>query len=194
MNDAIEELSEVGYLVATGIDHLRSLLSCLGSNRDGGTLVPVAQDLARADSLSGIYGMGRFPWHTDGAVSDRAPRWVAMYSARASSVPTEILELSESLRARLSRTDLRIRTRDGRTVIRRAAVRTSDGSHRVRWDPRAAPPLNPRVVDIVENELPTALVPWRADSFVILDNRRLLHRRPPAASDPGRKLVRYYVD
>ena len=194
MERQVAHLKDAGYVIGTGKVELRSVLSRLGNVRDGGTLIPTPREDARRNSLSGVYGTGRFPWHTDGAVSNHAPKWIAMYSARPSTVPTEILEPDDSLLTRLRRTNVCVRARDGRTVVHRAAVQGADGSQVLRWDPRAAPPTNPGIVDIVEKVSPTGSVSWQADTFVIIDNHRLLHRRPPADAEPSRLLLRYYVD
>ena len=48
----------------------------------------VPQDARTADSwsLSGMFGLGAFPWHTDGAVSPRSPSVVLLYCRQNQAV------------------------------------------------------------------------------------------------------------
>lgn len=188
------ELSRTGWVVGIGEDSMLSLLQALGQVRGGGTLTPREASQAREMSLSGVYGLGAFPWHTDGAIAAAPPRWIGMYSFAPSQVFTEILEPDSALLARLRKATLRVTDASGQTVMRLACMMTADGLRRLRWDPRACPSGDGDLDAFVEAQQPTGRVEWAGDTWVVLDNFRLLHRRPSAYSDSSRQLRRYYAN
>ncbi|WP_440065595.1 hypothetical protein [Streptosporangium sp. OZ121] len=142
-------------------------------------------------SLSGTYGLEAFPWHTDGAISSRPPRWIVL---RALSIPqstyTELLDPDPPLLTGLRRTVLRAVDRTGRARHLPAAV-SEEGRWRVRWDPRTCDPRIGLSLDEVEAQDATTIIEWREGRIVVLDNARLLHRRPTVPA--GRVLERTYV-
>lgn len=171
-----------------------ALLESLGTVRAAGILTPKDPADARPRSLSGVYGRGAFPWHTDGAVAADPPRWLGMYSSASSAVATEILDPSPDLLDTLSRTTVRATDASGQTVMRVAMMNVSENLTRVRWDPRACPSGDPELDALVEAEVATGHATWAGDTWVVIDNFRLLHRRPSAFSDPSRELHRYYAN
>lgn len=171
-----------------------ALLESLGTVRAAGVLTPKDPADARPKSLSGVYGRGAFPWHTDGAVASDPPRWLGMHSAAASVVTTEVLDPSPDLLHAFSRTTVRATDSSGQTVMRLALMNVTDDLTRVRWDPRACPSGDLELEAQVEAERATGHVTWAGDTWVVLDNFRLLHRRPSAVADPSRELRRYYAN
>lgn len=161
------------------------------SGRWGNPQPIVSREQDGSWSLSGAYGLGGFPWHTDGAISSRPPRWIVL---RALSIPrptcTELLDPGPSLLSELRRTVLLATDRTGRTRHLPAAI-PDYGRWRIRWDPRTCTPRTGLSVDDVNAQRPTVVIEWREGRVLVLDNTRLLHRRPAVTA--GRVLERIYV-
>ena len=156
-------------------------------------LTPRVREAAAPWSLSGTYGMGSFPWHTDGAVSTDPPRWIVMYAKRISGhTYTELLDPLPSLQLKLRRTVLRVIDNRGRARHLPASLPTKDGL-RLRWDPRICTPLTGASLEEVEGHEPSVKVSWVKGRVLILDNFRLLHRRPGMSGVTERVLERTYV-
>ncbi|MFF9601717.1 hypothetical protein ACF1GY_05485 [Streptomyces sp. NPDC014684] len=105
---------------------------------------------------------------------------------------TELLEPSVELHAAMRRTTLRITDRVGNVRYRMAALPVH-GSCRVRWDPRIAVPQGGLSIEDVDREPATAQVDWSENRILILDNSRLLHRRPAVRGSGERILERTYL-
>ena len=146
-------------------------------------------------SLTGRYGRGAFPWHTDGAIARRPPRFVVLQNITVSAVPTELATVSSEVLGRLASVALRARDRYGHTRLLSAVERTVGGSL-MRWDPRACPvAAGPRGVESLMAELPTEFeVGWDHRRTMIIDNWRVLHRRPHVPEVAQRGLRRWYLE
>lgn len=68
-----ENLSSNGYAFGDTTGMLNFVDSHLGSRKPGGLLTPKIQNSSER-THSGVFGLGEFPWHTDGAVSLNPPR------------------------------------------------------------------------------------------------------------------------
>jgi alpha-ketoglutarate-dependent taurine dioxygenase len=149
---------------------------------------------AAAWSLSGAYGLGAFPWHTDGALSTNPPRWLVLRAVTLERPTwTEILAPDADLIAQLRRTVLRGTDRLGRVRYLPALTRRPDGVDRVRWDVRTCPPVTGLKMTHVEQKPASALVEWQVGRLLIIDNARVLHRRPSVAEAGERRIERTYV-
>ena len=200
--DARNALMTNGYCVLENVqlDDLRSLAGELGSIRSGWEeLTPRPQSEARAGSLSGTYGLGSFPWHTDGAVARKPPRYLVMTGWQSSSCEsTEIamLHLPEfsELRENMARTVLMLRR--GRAIAYASALDRRMSDFIARWDSRSALPVDSpsarRTRDLFNRLEPTAEVSWKRGVGAIIDNFRCVHRRPPVKS-VDRMIMRLYV-
>ncbi len=156
-------------------------------------LTPRVREAAAPWSLSGTYGTGAFPWHTDGAVSTNPPRWIILSGKRINgNTHTELLDPLPDLRLKLRRTVLRVTDSRGRVRHLPASLPAKDGL-RLRWDPRTCTPLTGVSLDEVTRHEPSARVPWVTGRVLIIDNFRLLHRRPAVSSVAERVLERTYV-
>lgn len=186
-------LVEQGYLVLDGHERLTPLLDSLGPSGPPERLHAADSRAARVWSLSGTFGRNSFPWHTDGAISSRPPRWLVLQPVCLSSpTTTDLLDLPSNLRRRLRRTVLLAKDRAGRSRYLPGSIPTPDGE-RVRWDPRTCIPCTPVIGDDIASTAPTATVEWRIGRTLILDNHRLLHRRPAVARGEDRVLERTYI-
>lgn len=191
MERLLHELNEGGYCT---LDHnmLEVVLPRLGLTTPPETLSPRAAD--GSWSLSGVYGFGEFPWHTDGAIADLPPRWFSLAALSVSGrTCTELLDpLDETLRM-LGRTVLRAVSREGVVSYKPAVLPLPGGRRQLRWDPRSCPPVQEAVTPQVEALRATDRIEWRPGLAVIVDNHRLLHRRPAVHEGTDRVLERRYV-
>ncbi|WP_170201790.1 TauD/TfdA family dioxygenase [Actinocorallia herbida] len=106
---------------------------------------------------------------------------------------TEVLMPSSGLIASLRRTVLRVVDKAGRARHLPAVVTLPDGELRLRWDPRICTPRMGITVEDVEEQAATTHVNWHPERMLILDNFRMLHRRPPVPDGVNRILERTYV-
>lgn len=112
----------------------RQILASFGPVSSETILIPASRAQARAWSLSRQYGLEAFPWHTDGAVALRPPRYIGMLATHASpgAARTQFLYLANGPGAAIGetlRTCLVVaRNREGRThVFRSCEVREGLG-------------------------------------------------------------------
>lgn len=144
-------------------------------------------------SLSDVYGYAEFPWHTDAAVALRPPRWFVLSAVGTTEhTQTEVVLPPAGVLSRMACSHLRVLSRNGRVRYLPAAVRERYG-YRLRWDPRVASPSLPHLLEEVQALSPTDAIEWHPGVSVIIDNHRMLHRRPAVGADQDRNLIRYYV-
>lgn len=192
MGEVQDVLSSRGYAWLDG-----ATSSAVGAQlgRTGPSEVLAPRERAAADpwSLSGAYGLRAFPWHTDGAIASKPPRWLLLRAVRLSRPTcTELLDPHPELLAVLRRTVLRVTDRAGRVRHLPAAVYERDG-WRLRWDPRTCRPRVGIPVEEMEKHPPSATIEWRRDCLLVVDNTRLLHRRPAVDGLAERLIERTYV-
>lgn len=186
-------LEQHGYLVLGPRDAPDELIAGLGRPDQPVLLRPTDRDGARRWSLSGTFGHDAFPWHTDGAISSHPPRWLVLRPVRLSEpTATELLSPSAELRERLERTVLLAKDHAGRARYLPALISTKDG-HRLRWDPRTCRSRSTAVARDVAAALPTSVVTWELGITLVIDNYKLLHRRPAVTAAAQRLLERTYV-
>jgi hypothetical protein len=192
VNDWQHDLASCGFVFLDG--HSSATVGGqLGRCSGPQMLIPRETAAADAWSLSGVYGLGAFPWHTDGAISSNPPRWLLLRALRVSKATcTELLDPDPQLQKGLSRTVLRARDRAGRVRYLPGAI-PKDGRLRLRWDPRTCTPRTGLTVEEMEQQSSTVTVEWREDLLLIVDNARLLHRRPAVDERMDRVLERTYV-
>lgn len=164
-------------------------------------LAPTVSSHARAGSLSAIYGMGAFPWHTDGAIAADPPQYVVLSLVVAADDParTDILNLNDqkaaSLKALLRRSSLELVNSRGQKRHLPAFAMSPKGTPLFRWDPRAKPVG--RAASEIPHHLewlaPTASIDWLPGQFLVIDNYRSMHRRNAVHERGGRRLLRFYI-
>jgi alpha-ketoglutarate-dependent taurine dioxygenase len=200
----MEELSRDGFLVIDGCDTktAEELAASLGSAGQWQTLVARRAEDADPWSLSGVYGLGEFPWHTDGVVATSPPRFLGFYceSAARDAAPTELLDLAASaqfsLTQRLAKLTLQVTDRSKRSRYL-PALRRQGSTLAVRWDTRVAAPTDSlsgsEVIESLRCAPPTISIPWLPSRVLFIDNHRILHRRPAIGQPSARILKRIYV-
>jgi len=186
-------LEQRGYLLLGPRDAPDELIKGLGRLGQPVLLQPTERDRARRWSLSGTFGQDVFPWHTDGAISSRPPRWLVLRPLRLSEpTATELLSPSIDLRHRLGRTVLLAKDRAGRARYLPALMATKAG-YRLRWDPRTCRSRSTAVAQDVALAMPSSIVIWELGITLVIDNYKLLHRRPAVSAASQRVLERTYV-
>jgi hypothetical protein len=170
------------------------------SSRAGGNLVdllrPIPPAAAKRRSMSAVYGMGAFPFHTDSAHFRIPPRLTLLRLAPGSV--TERPTLLHDFRAlRLCAEDLACLRHDvwyvngGKGRFLTSILSRTDYSPfgLVRLDPCCMIPAHPsfkKSADVVEQACDEALpieIDWEPGVTVILDNWRMLHARGPQPKD-----------
>ena len=186
-------LKERGFLVVGPGDASNELFEDVRRFGEPALLRSADQREARSWSLSGTFGREAFPWHTDGAISSDPPRWLVLRMRSMSEITsTELLEPGTQLRSRLARNVLLAKDHVGRARYLPALMATENG-YRLRWDPRTCRSRSLIIERDVAAAMPTAVIAWELGITLVIDNYRLLHRRPTVAEAAFRVLERTYV-
>lgn len=157
-------------------------------------LRPTVAERARQGTHSATAGLGEFPWHTDGAIALKPPQWMVLRCIEAAyPTSTQICLPTGDLRRALRRLTLLIRQESGRRAYLPVLLSSGPNDWCLRWDPRATVigPNEARVA--VARAQPTDEVAWQPGRIVILDNHRVMHRRPSVSAAAGRALVRSFI-
>lgn len=157
-------------------------------------LIPREPANARPSTLSARVGYGEFPWHTDGAVALFPPDWLILRGVRFSQpTATELADPSWSLLRLLSRTVLKAQNANGGKRYFPAHLgATPGGGPRIRWDETKCRPNRADVQERIRCLEPSASIGWREGQALVVDNRRMLHRRPSVVA-ADRAIERLYV-
>lgn len=192
--DAAAVLRDDGYLIFRSRQDAAPIVAMFGSEEPPTLLEPKASATGGKWSHSDHYGFGYFPWHTDGAVAVLPPRWMLLECELVEgSSRTELLDPSAELVRRLRKCAMRVRNRTGRVRYVAPVSPTADGKHRLRWDPRVCEINDAALRVLIEDEPPTGICEWVEGRVLLVDNWRLLHRRPAVDPSAQRRLIRSYV-
>jgi L-asparagine oxygenase len=168
-------------------------------------LIPRAT--ATPNTYSGIYGLDRFPFHTDLAHWRLPPRYLLLRCVSGySDVPTLLLDGHAIFDAVtfdiLARAIFKPRRpRDGRVTLLRLCEPT-DGGYCFRWDEVFLKPAS-KIGDIAGQRIreqlricePMSIALARTSDILLIDNWRMLHARssvPTGRAD--RKIHRIYLE
>ena len=190
-----DELTKKGFWLSDQpVDRPQSLFARLGQPGSWRLLTPSEHHAARPNTFSGIHGLGVFPWHTDGAIAVRPPRYLVLLGGSESQAATEIADLDSRplLVKSLTRVVLRTTADFGRMRYVSAVERT-DSRLRFRWDPDKLKICSPGDGPPVELVQPCAAVTWTTGKLLIVDNWRCLHRRQAVKDGDERVLRRLYI-
>jgi alpha-ketoglutarate-dependent taurine dioxygenase len=155
------------------------------------TLMPKREQDAKPSTISAHYGLGQFPWHSDGAVDRDPPRYILMRASIVTedSATTEVLDLrslneGETLK-KYSRLPLLVKTRNLSYVA--PFVMRRNGAICAKWDPLRTTPTGKRAEEFlteVPAAHPSAVHHWQPSDVLVIDNWRCLHRRSAATVGP----------
>lgn len=154
-------------------------------------------------SFSQVHGLGGFPWHTDGALRIRPPRWLLMRALETCDTPTLLLdghELTERMMQGEPLLGAVWKVTGGRRPFFAPMVGPRDGA--LRWNPDIMSPVGRQAVSIdrllrarlaAEPGIPHD---WEMGEVLLIDNHRWLHARPEVADSDllGRRLERILGD
>jgi Taurine catabolism dioxygenase TauD, TfdA family len=195
---AIDELAPRGVGVVDWAEGepLEALAAELGlAVRERRVLVP--RERAGGRSLSAVHGLGKFPWHTDGAQRTDPPGWLLLRSLGTCRRPTLLLDGAEMLTVSALRSAQWLIEGD-RGCFYGSVVNPRNGA--IRWNPdvmRAVGGRAKAAEEVLARRLGTTAArrhKWRGGQALILDNRRWLHARPEIASGERRELERIHGD
>jgi L-asparagine oxygenase len=162
---------------------------------------------ATPNTYSGMYGLGRFPFHTDLAHWRLPPRYLLLRCITGhAKVPTLLLDgltIIETVTPDiLTRAIFRPRRpRDGRLSLLRLCELTESG-YCLRWDEVFLKPASKigeiagqRVMEqILKNEW-VSIALRRPGDTVLIDNWRMLHSRPAIPNEfKNRRIQRVYLE
>jgi hypothetical protein len=164
-------------------------------------LVPTSPDMALPRSLSAVYGLGVFPFHTDAAHHALPPDMITMRLAPESVSWTSTLVvdswsfLGEDV-ARFQGGSWLISA--GRQRFYASILVRRGSRHLLRFDPGCMKPVSTRAEEVHSALLSAigAAVPaeirWRRNEVLLMNNWRCLHGRT-AVGAPGRALERVLI-
>lgn len=158
------------------------------------------------NTYSGIYGLDRFPFHTDLAHWRMPPRYVLLRCVTGyADVATLLVDgrtlIEEITPDILTRAIFRPRRPRDRTLPLLRLCDPIDDCHRIRWDEVFLKPAskigdiaNLRVRDWLALCEPQSIALAAAGDILLIDNWRMLHARSPISAErENRKLERVYL-
>jgi alpha-ketoglutarate-dependent taurine dioxygenase len=165
-------------------------------------LIPSSGRRSNRNTLTGRYGLSKFPYHIDGANLLNPPRYVALYCCESGfeAATTSILAWAE------------VFNESERTRLERCAVLVDQGASSfyttllsrhgslLRWNNCVIRPTSSDAHDVVrgvarrlEASITATEIYWRQGMFVVFDNWRLLHKRGSAFLSQTRELARWWI-
>lgn len=175
----------------------------------GGTVVQrlVPRQISTPNTYSGLFGLGRFPFHTDLAHWRLPPRYLMLRCVKGYvDVPTLLLDGRSIVDAVtldiLRRSVVRPRRpRSGEMRLLRLWQSGIGGGDLLRWDEVFLKPASRigafafgKVGEELESAIPMEVAMVDAGDTLVIDNWRMLHSRPPvAAGCEDRCLDRVYL-
>lgn len=207
LRTALSAAGKTGWAVGNGqLDELRregwwlgwETHSTRGHPDDADELRPLAKANAHRASLSAVHGAGGQPLHSDGAHLLEPSRWLLLVGTVASAVPTLLWpfdadavdgQVGDALREGL------FTVVNGRTSFLAPALAGTI----LRFDPGCMRPSDGRAMiaaEFLTTRRATALKhAWtNPNTFLLVDNHRVLHARADATSEPNRLLHRITFD
>lgn len=167
----------------------------------------IPRETSTPNTYSGIYGLGRFPFHSDLAHWPEPPRYLLLRCLKGyAEVPTLLVDgrtLAKAVSPKiLSRAIVRPRRpRAGVLPFLRLCEQTDDDGQRLRWDEVFLTPAS-KVGEIAY----AAIHAWLADcqplrccldaagDVLVIDNWRMLHARAPVpVGRQDRHIERVYL-
>lgn len=185
-----------------GDDDATSVAAAIGEpiGHWGGTVVQrlVPREVSTPNTYSGLFGLGRFPFHTDLAHWRLPPRYLVLRCVRGyADIPTLLLD-GRSLVDAVSLDILRRsvvrprRPRSGEMRLLRLWQSGNGGEDLLRWDEVFLKPASRigafafgRIREELQTVAPMEVAMVDAGDTLVIDNWRMLHSRPPVT--PGRE-------
>ncbi|BBF70618.1 TauD/TfdA family dioxygenase [Sphingomonas bisphenolicum] len=207
------QIEEQGYAVLPGIATGRqteSVASDLGEPmapwHDAVMQALTPRAASTPNTYSGIFGLGRFPFHTDLAHWSLPPRFLLLRCVRGyADVPTLLMDghkiASAVGRDTMARALVKPRRRQHGELRMHRLLQAVDGGEVIRWDEVYLKPASPvgnqvsvRLQSLIDQSAPTPVAMIDDGDLLIIDNWRMLHARPAIAQNRrDRRLERVYL-
>lgn len=209
-----EETWNRGYCFVAGLDPEKNSVTIAGEFGalmepwEGGLvqrLTPRSTDTP--NTYSGMYGLGRFPFHTDLAHWRRPPRYLMLRCVKGyRDVPTLLLDgkdLIEKITLDvLARGVVKPRRPQAGSVPLLRLLEATDSGYLLRWDEvflQSASKIgdfaSQRVLECLAQAQPLSIALAQPGDTVLIDNWRMLHARSPIpAGRENRTIERIYLE
>ena len=147
-------------------------------------LVPIKKSEAHRQSLSANFGIGDFPFHTDGAYFKIPPRFIIMRYLKGIQNPTptilcDLNQINSDDKENLKHCIWKVKSRNNDFL----STILSDDEAYYRYDKCVMTPVisknqNGLFFESLIAELPKTQINWTINKAVIIDNWTYLHTRP----------------
>lgn len=191
-NNLQKRLDEKGYLafLRDQGDFAKCSLSEIVKSFGGQTLtycknVARTEDLARSNSLSSGFGLGRFPFHTDQASKEVPPRYIILFAPPWRTAGTTVLDPFELpyIDEYVARRALFRSIIGGKSAYTRF-MEGNGGNSFFRFNMQTMDPVNEEARTISEilpfHTRKAVKIDWKKCKLLIVDNHRLVHGRTDA--------------
>jgi hypothetical protein len=175
--------------------------------KDGLVQVLIPRANAKPNTYSGIYGLGRFPFHTDLAHWRLPPRYLLLRCVKGYyDIPTLLLDgqqlIESDLLDLLTRAVVKPRRPQNGAITLLRLCEASDEGYRLRWDEAFLKPASrvgevadQRIRERLANSEPISISLASPGDLLLVDNWRMLHARSAIPVDrQDRKIERIYLE
>jgi L-asparagine oxygenase len=167
----------------------------------------IARTAAPPNTYSGLYGLDRFPFHTDLAHWQQPPRYLLLRCVIGyADVPTLLIDGQTVINAVpldiLTRAIVKPRRPRGGALTLMRLWEAVDNGHRLRWDDVFLKPAS-KIGEVADQQVrlcldrtePLSIALVRSGDTLLIDNWRMLHARSPIpAGREDRKIERIYLE
>lgn len=167
------------------------------------TLSPKHQNHANKLSLSGVFGMGRFPYHTDCAHHVSTPKLLLLYCSKSdeTNTPTEVLITNPKDLLEINELNKCYKFHSGRKYFNSPLVYRSsrNGKLALRFDPGCMILENnssnelEATLNMILSRSKKVIINWSKGVLVAINNHACLHSRPPIINRGNRELERVLI-
>lgn len=178
---------------------IQNVLNCLDYQKlQCRTIIARERSQSNRLSLSGNYGLGQFPLHTDNASSTSPPRFIMLAAPASRPAQTLLfapLTACDFDRSLAQRALFKVRSQAGKVYAR--LLSGSGAEETIRFNPDLMEPANEEAQKMqkwfTESLARASVVDWRHARLAVIDNRRVLHARSSALLGPNSYIHRLSV-
>ena len=181
----------------------RSLGNILPSRKNSNKLIDVLVPKGESKyerSISAIYGLNEFPFHTDGAYMPNPPRYLILRNvSRDNKTDTLLKDLKFDCKELRELQRAVWYVNGGRGRFYTSIISSYNEVYHLRYDKECMRPAHKRFFHtkaIMEERLinsNTIRIGWRMNQSLIIDNWRILHARDAVGSNINRRLQRVWI-
>lgn len=186
MEQIVERLQRKGYVSFSRAENdiwsIRKICDYLGCKVTHYSFLKPRSSTGRQNSLSDVYGTGEFPPHSDGAHLVSPPDYLIMRGSRNRKAPTLLWpsdKLLEVFGSDANNAEFVV-NRGARTFGARFCT-VAAGGFMLRFNYDTMKPKNQSAANIHswlrEPDVEPVVIDWETTSFLVVDNRTVLHGR-----------------